>query len=154
MKAEDITRHFEGNGRNAVFVFEENYVVREEILCLNLGPDYEIVEYKGEAFALKYKIRTLPPGKRIVVVVDKPSPLATGNDPSQFPLLGELMANGELESESPQSFMSAKGLNASDQALAAFVEKHLSEMTTSAAETVFAGTFGAGFTCFGGLRVY
>ena len=146
MKAEDITRHFEGNGRNAVFVFEENYVVREEILGLNLGPDYEIVEYKGEAFALKYKIRTLPPGKRIVVVVDKPSPLATGNDPSQFPLLGELMANGELESESPQSFMSAKGLNASDQALAAFVEKHLSEMTTSAAETVFAGTFGAGFT--------
>ena len=146
MKAEDIKRHFEGNGRNAVFVFEENYVVREEVLGLDLGPDYEIVEYKGEAFALKHKIRTLPPGKWIVVVVNGPSPLATGRDASRFPLLGELMANGELESETPQSFMSAKGLNASDQSLSAFVEKHLSEITTSAAETVFAGSFNEGFT--------
>ena len=146
MKAEDIKRHFEGNGRNAVFVFEENFVARDEILKLDLGPDFEIVEYKGDAFVLKHKIRTLPVGKRIVVVVDKPSPLATGRDASQFPLLGELMANGELETETPQSFMSAKGLNMSDQSLAAFVGKHHSEMMTAAAESVFADSFADGFT--------
>ena len=146
MKAEDIKRHFEGNGRNAVFVFEENFVARDEILKLDLGPDFEIVEYKDDAFALKHKIRTLPLGKRIVVVVDKPSPLATGRDASKFPLLSELMANGELEAETPQSFMMAKGLDVSDQSLASFVEKHLSEMTTAAAELVFADSFSDGFT--------
>ena len=146
MKAEDIKRHFAGNGRNAVFVFEQNFVARDEFLHLDLGPDFEIVEYKGDAFALKHKIRTLPVGKKIVVVVDMPSPLATGGDPSEFPLLGELMANGELEADTPQSFISAKGLNVSDLSLLSFAENHLSEMTTTAAESVFAGEFGAGFT--------
>ena len=65
MKAEDIKKYFETSGKSVVFVFEENPLVQDEIRQFDLGADSEIAEYKGDAFALKYKIRTLPEGKRL-----------------------------------------------------------------------------------------
>ena len=146
MKAEDIKTHFETSGKNVVFVFEENPFALDEVRQFDLGPDCEIAEYKGDAFALKYKIRTLPKEKRLLVLVAGPSPLATGQTPGAFPLFGELMANGEYKAQTPLSFMAAKGMNSGDAALVGIVSRHLSEMTTSKAGNVFAGEFGAGFT--------
>lgn len=146
MKAEDIKKHFETNGRNVAFIFEESPFALDEIRGFDLGSDTEIVEYKGDAFALKYKIRTLPKGKRLLVLVAGPSPLAAGEDAGAFPLLGELMANGECKAQTPLSFMVANGLNADDAALAGMVARHLAEMTTVKADAVFMGHLGAGFT--------
>ena len=146
MKAEDIKKYFETSGKSVVFVFEENPLVQDEIRQFDLGADSEIAEYKGDAFALKYKIRTLQEGKRLLVLVAGPSPLATGQVPGAFPLLGELMANGECKAETPLSFMVSKGMNTGDAALVGIVSRHLSEMTTSKAGNVFAGEFGPGFT--------
>ncbi len=146
MKAEDIKKYFETSGKSVVFVFEENPFAQDEIRQFDLGADSEIAEYKGDAFALKYKIRTLPEGKRLLVLVAGPSPLATGQVPGAFPLLGELMANGEYKAETPLSFMVSKGMNTGDAALVGIVSRHLSEMTTSKAGNVFAGEFGPGFT--------
>ena len=146
MKAEDIKKWFETRDRNVVFVFEEDAMARDEIRRFDLGPDAEILEYKGDAFAVKYKIRTLPKEKRLVVLVADRSPLASLARVGEWPLLGELMANGEYKAESPISFMSAKGMNTDDAALVAMVARHFSELRTAKAETVFAGQPGHGYT--------
>ena len=139
MKAEDIKNWFETKGRNVVFVFEEDAMARDEIRRFDLGPDAEILEYKGDAFAVKYKIRTLSKEKWLVVLVAERSPLASLARVREWPLLGELMANGEYKAESPISFMSAKGMNTGDAALVAMVGRHFSELRTAKAESVFAG---------------
>ncbi|MBQ7190497.1 MAG: PglZ domain-containing protein [Kiritimatiellae bacterium] len=146
MKAEEIKKHFETSGRNVAFLFAEDIFVRDEIMRFDLGADTEIVEYKGDAFVLKHKIRTLPKEKRLVVLVSGPSPLATGEDTGSFPLLGELMANGECKAQTPVSFMAANGMNTGDAALAGIVSRHLAEMTTGKGDAVFGGQFGTGFT--------
>ena len=146
MKADDIKKWFETNGRNVVFVFEEDAMVRDEIRQFDIGSDTEVLEYTGDAFAVKYKIRTLPKEKRLVVLVAERSPLASPASVGEWPLLGELMANGEYKAESPISFMSAKGMNTDDAGLVAMVGHHFSELRTAKAEAVFAGQSGAGFT--------
>ena len=146
MKAEDIIKHFQTSGKSVVFVFEQDPFTLDEIRHFDLGLDTEIAEYRYDAFALKYKIRTLQNGKRLLVLVPGPSPLATGQTPGDFPLLGELMAYGEYKAQTALSFMAAKGLDTGDAQLSAMITRHLSEMTTASAEEVFAGEFGAGFT--------
>ncbi len=146
MKAEDIKKWFETKGRNVVFVFEEDAMARDEIRQFDLGPDAEILEYKGDAFAVKYKIRMLPREKRLVVLVAERSPLASLARVGEWPLLAELMTNGEYKAESPISFMSAKGMNTDDAALVAMVGRHFSELRTAKAETVFSGQSGPGYT--------
>ena len=121
MKAEDLKKHFERSGKNVVFVFEESLLARDDTRNLDLGPDTEVVTYEGDAFAMKRRIRLLSPEKRLVVLVAGPSPLATGGDPVAFPLLGELMANGEYKAQTPVSFLSENGMNTADTALVSFV---------------------------------
>lgn len=152
MNAQDIKNHFATNGGNVAFVFEDSLLARQELATADLGPDVEILEYKGDAFAAKCRIRALAPGKKLVVLAVGASPLAPGGDPGAFPLLGELMASGECAAETPVSFMNRKGMDLSDPELLAVVTRHLGELSTAKAETVFAGLPGGAWTAEAAVR--
>ena len=78
MNAQDIKNHFETTGSRVAFVFEDSLFVREEIARADFGPGVEVLEYRGDAFAAKCRIRALGPERRLVVLVAGASPLARG----------------------------------------------------------------------------
>ena len=70
MNAQDIKNHFATNGGNVAFVFEDSLLARQELATADLGPDVEILEYKGDAFAAKCRIRALAPVDAAAKVAD------------------------------------------------------------------------------------
>ena len=146
MTAKDIEQYFKTSGKNVAFVFEDDVFARDEIRAFDLGANTKVVEYNGEAFAMKCRIRNLEPGERLVVLVPELSPLAAGRRAADFALLGELMANGECAAENSNAFMAAHGMNLSSAELVGIISRHLSEMTTEKAKAVFEGKFGPEFS--------
>lgn len=146
MTAKDIEQHFNTSGKNVVFIFEDDVFVRDEIKAFDLGANTKVVEYSGDAFAMKYRIRNLEKSERLVVIVPQSSPLAVGRRAVDFALLGELMANGECMAEDSHSFMSLHQMNEDNSELKGIIERHLAEMTTEKAKTIFAGKFGPEFS--------
>ena len=152
MNAQDIKNHFETTGSRVAFVFEDSLFVREEIARADFGPGVEVLEYRGDAFAAKCRIRALGPERRLVVLVAGASPLAPGASPEGFPLLGELMASSECAAETPVSFMNRKGMDLRDAALIGIVSRHLGELLSAKGEAVFAGLDGAAWTTESAVR--
>ena len=66
MTAKDIEQHFNTSGKNVVFVFEDDVFVRDEIKAFDLGTNTKVVEYNGDAFAMKCRIRNLENVERLV----------------------------------------------------------------------------------------